>query len=115
MPIAATKGLHASLMADVLKKRSKSKTKQSVAGIAAKKVKYAARMPKQAMVKSAEDMAQPENLEKAESAFPASSPSQDARPSMNDIIAHAKPAQEEKVKNGFGEDSMDDSSFDMEV
>ena len=119
MPIAATKGLHASLMVDVLKKRSKSKTKQSVAGIAAKNLKYAARMPKQAMVKSAEDMAQPEKLEKAESAFPvssSSSSSSDKRPSMHEIIdANARPIEEEKVINDTSEDSMDDVAFDMEV
>ena len=119
MPIAATKGLHASLMVDVLKKRSKSKTKQSVAGIAAKNLKYAARMPKQAMVKSAEDMAQPEKLEKAESAFPVSSSSSSSsykRPSMHEIIdANARPIEEEKVINDTSEDSMDDVAFDMEV
>jgi hypothetical protein len=105
-------------MVDVLKKRSKSKTKQSVAGIAAKNLKYAARMPKQAMVKSAEDMAQPEKLEKAESAFPvsSSSSSSDKRPSMHEIIdANSRPIEEEKVINDTSEDSMNDVDFDMEV
>ena len=76
-------------------------------------------MPKQAMVKSAEDMAQPEKLEKAESAFPvssSSSSSSDKRPSMHEIIdANARPIEGEKVINDTSEDSMDDVAFDMEV
>ena len=116
MPIAATQGLHSSLMSDVLKKRNKSKKTQSIAGIAAKKVKYAARMPKQAVVKSVEDMAQPEKLEKAESAFPVSSSTSlsDERPSMNEIIdANSEPIQKEKVMNG--DKAREDGSFDVEV
>ena len=116
MPIAATQGLHSSLMRDVLKKRNKSKKTQSIAGIAAKKVKYAARMPKQAMVKSVEDMAQPEKLEKAESAFPVSSSTSlsDERPSMNEIIdANSEPIQKEKVMND--DKASEDGSFDVEV
>ena len=73
-------------------------------------------MPKQAVVKSVEDMAQPEKLEKAESAFPVSSSTSlsDERPSMNEIIdANSEPIQKEKVMND--DKASEDGSFDVEV
>ena len=61
-------------------------------------------------------MAQPEKLEKAESAFPVSSSTSlsDERPSMNEIIdANSEPIQKEKVMND--DKASEDGSFDVEV
>ena len=68
-------------MHDVLRLRTKNKTKQSVAGIAAKKVKYAARMPKQAEPKTIDMMAMPEKVENT--AFPVP---QESRPSYSEVM-----------------------------
>jgi len=81
LAVAAKEGLHASLMHDVLRLRTKNKTKQSVAGIAAKKVKYAARMPKQAEPKTIDMMAMPEKVENT--AFPVP---QESRPSYSEVM-----------------------------